>query len=167
MDINSVFDDEWTLYLHLAKDTDWSSSSYKIINKVKDIKSLFSLFNSIPYTFSEKGMLFFMKNDIKPIWEDEHNRNGGCFSFKLESNNIHDDYKKLVYSIITNTFTTNRDFLKHVNGITISPKRQFNIVKIWLDYKEFTNIKDIEIDPVVLGILDIENCIFKEHNPEF
>ena len=30
-------------------------------------------------------MLFLMRDGIQPIWEDEKNRNGGCFSYKINN----------------------------------------------------------------------------------
>jgi hypothetical protein len=52
---------------------------------------------------------------------------------------------------------------KHINGITISPKKNFCIVKIWLDttaYQDPTFVKQI-------NNLPIQGCLFKRHEPEF
>ena len=32
-------------------------------------------------------MFFIMKNNVKPVWEDDNNKDGGCFSFKLQNKN--------------------------------------------------------------------------------
>jgi hypothetical protein len=30
-----------------------------------------------------RGMFFIMREHILPLWEDESNKNGGCFSYKI------------------------------------------------------------------------------------
>jgi len=52
---------------------------------------------------------------------------------------------------------------EHINGITISPKKNFCIVKVWMNC---CTIQDPNF------IIDIPNlskngCIFKRHEPEF
>jgi hypothetical protein len=53
--------------------------------------------------------------------------------------------------------------MKHINGITISPKKNFCIIKIWLSTSELQ-------DPnVIINInnLSKQGCLFKRHEPEF
>ena len=55
--------------------------------------------------------------------------------------------------------TSNKDMDKEINGISISPKKNFFIVKIWLKSCKFDspdNIYPIE------GLLPT-HCIFKKH----
>ena len=51
-------------------------------------------------------MYFLMKNNIKPIWEDENNKNGGYWSIKI-SKNIEQYMVKIVYDLINNTLDKN------------------------------------------------------------
>ena len=85
-----------------------------------------------------------MKKDIFPNWEDPSNRTGGCKSFNVKSTNILNEWNELI------------------NGISISPKREFNIVKVWFsenkedifkkNYNEYGN------DFI------ITNSIYKKHS---
>ena len=50
-----------------------------------------------------------------------------------------------------------------VNGITISPKKNFSIMKIWLKDCTIQNPKIINILPQ----LDINGVLFKKHNPQY
>jgi hypothetical protein len=71
--------------------------------------------------------------------------------------------KSLVYLCCGETLTTKPEHYKHINGITISPKKNFCIIKIWLDTVTFQ-------DPVFikqLMSLPIQGCLFKKHEPEF
>ena len=59
------------------------------------------------------------------------------------------------------TLSSNYNLLNTINGITVSPKKSFCILKIWTSTIEFQNIKDItEIDGV-----SFQGCLFKKHKP--
>ena len=93
----NLLKDNWTLYIHLPNDTNWALNSYKKIttfNKLEDSISLIEYMNKELVT---KCMLFFMKNDIKPIWEDVNNAQGGCFSYKISNDIVHPIWKKICY----------------------------------------------------------------------
>mgnify|MGYP001300529781 CR=1 FL=1 len=67
--------DTWTMYAHLPHETDWSLSSYKNIGKLDNVESVITLAEFLPDKLIRNCMLFVMKEDIKPIWEDEKNLN--------------------------------------------------------------------------------------------
>jgi hypothetical protein len=76
---------------------------------------------------------------------------------------VYDVWKTLVYICCGETLTTHAKNYKYINGITISPKKNFCIVKIWLnttEYQDPTFIKQIMNLPV-------QGCLFKKHEPEF
>ena len=108
-------------------------------------------------------MLFAMRDGITPMWEDKQNRNGGCFSFKVLNKQVYQVWKTLFYALCGETLCRDRKYSNLINGITISPKKSFCIVKVWL--------RDCSVqDPSIL--IPIENlstqgCIFKKHAPEF
>jgi hypothetical protein len=53
--------------------------------------------------------------------------------------------------------------MSKINGITISPKRNFCIIKIWLSDCSMQNPSSI----VPLDNLTKLGCLFKKHQPEF
>ena len=104
-------------------------------------------------------MLFIMKEGITPVWEDEQNRNGGCFSYKINNKFVTQIWKDLSYSLMGETLTENVSFNNNINGITISPKKSFCIIKIWISICDNTDpniIKNID------GLIPSE-CFFKKH----
>jgi hypothetical protein len=107
-------------------------------------------------------MLFIMRKNINPIWEDEKNKDGGCFSFKINNRFIKDIWEKLTYSLAGENLFLNSEYNEKVNGITISPKKNFCIIKIWLNTCELTTLDNINKN------LDIHNesFIFKKHISE-
>ena len=69
-------------------DIDWSLKSYKKIHKVNSIEEVVVLMNTLPEKMVKNCMLFFMREDIKPMWEDGKNKDGGSFSYKVSNKNI-------------------------------------------------------------------------------
>ena len=60
----------WTLWLHLPHDVDWTINSYKKVFTFDTLDECITLIENINKEIVEKCMLFIMKNNIKPIWED-------------------------------------------------------------------------------------------------
>jgi hypothetical protein len=72
-------------------------------------------------------------------------------------------WRKLLATMCANSLTTGAKYESHINGITISPKKRFSVIKIWMDTCSFQNpdiIKDI-------ASLPKDGCLFKKHAPEF
>jgi hypothetical protein len=105
-----------------------------------------------------------MRKNIIPSWEDTHNRKGGCFSYKVSLNNINETWKLLSLLLVGETLTVNNKLMETINGISISPKKNFCIIKIWLSGCDYQNSS--EIKNILPGINNV-NSIFKKHTPEF
>jgi hypothetical protein len=155
--------DKWVLYAHLPHDTNWSIDSYKSILEFNSVEQSLSLFEAIPDIMINNCMLFLMRNEVKPIWEDKHNRDGGCFSFKVSNQNVASVWRNLCYSTIGETASNDGKFMKNVNGITISPKRNFCILKIWTRNCDFTNVNSL----IDINGMNKNDVLFKKHNPEY
>jgi hypothetical protein len=112
----------------------------------------------------ENCMLFMMKEGIKPTWEDPRNRNGGCFSYKVTNKNVYKAWKDLTYVVVGGTSSKNPGFVNCVNGITISPKKNFCIIKIWMSDCNNQNPQVVTTD---LKLLSPQGCLFKKHTPEY
>ena len=87
--------DKWVLWAHLPHVTDWSNKSYIPIQEISSVEEIVSLYNIIPEAMVKNCMLFLMRKDIFPSWEDPKNRKGGCFSFKVNNKKVSDIWKKL------------------------------------------------------------------------
>jgi len=155
--------DKWVMYAHLPHDTNWSIDSYKKILEFNQAEQAIALFETIPDIMSNNCMMFLMRNKIKPIWEDPHNRKGGCFSFKVANKDVADVWKSLCYHFVGETYTESDFFSQKTTGITISPKRNFCIVKIWM--------RDCTckcVDRLInIPNLDKKGVLFKKHTPEY
>lgn len=149
---------KWTIYAHLPHDTDWSLKSYKTIFSTDTMEEFITLTESLPDKLISNCMLFIMKDNIKPIWEDSHNKNGGCFSYKISNKTISSMWRKFSYKLVGNTLLRNCS-KNNINGITISPKKNFCIIKIW--FSDCSN-QDPETIDYFKGV-DSYGCLFKKH----
>ena len=155
--------DKWTLWAHLPHNTDWSLKSYIPIYTFSTIEETIAITESLPEPLVENCMLFMMREGINPMWEDPRNRNGGCFSYKVLNKNVAKAWSELTYRIIGNSISNSAAFVKSVTGITISPKKNFCIIKIWMMNCDHQN--PTVVNPVKR--LQPQGCLFKKHTPEY
>ena len=150
---------EWILWYHSISDSNWEKESY---SKLCNIKNLYD-YKVIEETFKQNhyqnGMFFLMKKEIFPNWEDPNNRLGGCLSFKVPSTNIIDEWSLLLLKCIKGIILNKSN--DNINGISISPKKEFNIIKIWFR-EEPLNIESILIK--IGDSINIDNSIYKNHS---
>jgi translation initiation factor 4E len=180
-------ENNWVMWIHNIYDSDWSINSYKQIYSFDTLEELIKLNNFLNNNILSKLMIFFMKDNIKPIWEDINNKDGGSFSYKISNHLLQHVWKNLVYALLGNTLIDDENILKNINGISISPKKNYCIIKLWLanieNFKntslhEFINnsinssandnkSNFLNYDPLnIHNICNIEEqlCIFKKHN---
>lgn len=164
---NSEFhklNNQWNLWAHLPHDTDWGINSYKKIYTLKTIEETIAISETLPEILVKNCMLFIMKVGILPTWEDPKNRNGGCFSYKISNKIVYEVWKNLTYILLGETLSNSESCMSSITGITISPKKNFCIIKIWLSNCLNQN-PDIIVNDVK-GIIS-QGCLFKKHLPEY
>ena len=147
---------KWVLWYHSLKNKSWDNNSYVKVIEIKSLLDYKLLEEIMRINHLQNGMFFLMKNDIFPTWEDPKNRMGGCISFKYD-NNILNEWLKILLLCITENLS---EYNKEINGLSISPKKEFNILKIWIkddskDYK--TLIKQYE------PFIKLDKCMYKKH----
>ena len=140
---NYNLNSEWCLWYHSINDNNWDINSYKLLYTFKDLHGLYILYELLTNKMLINGMYFIMKKDILPIWEDKNNINGGCLSYKIEYNNLSDKFKNILLLCLSDNLYKNKTENKYIIGLSISPKKTFNICKIWYS-NHFDNILNIE-----------------------
>ena len=158
-----LLSDKWVLFAHLPHDTNWSLNSYKKIQTFESVEDVLDVYNILPDKLIKNCMLFLMKEGINPTWEDKNNRNGGCFSFKIETKIITQVWNEISFLLLGSTLSKDDNMLKHINGITISPKKSFNILKIWLKDCSYQN-PNLIID---INGINKKGCLFRRHNIKY
>lgn len=154
----------WHLWAHLPQDVDWTFKSYKNVCKFETVEETIGIVELLPPDLVKNCMLFIMKDGIAPMWEDPKNRNGGCFSYKVSNKNVVETWKELTYLMCGETLSLDVSFVNSITGITISPKKNFCIIKIWLTNCDHQNPNSIINE---LKYLTTQGCLFKKHMPEF
>lgn len=131
--LSAVFQETYTLWFHSSSDVDWSIDSYHEIfnfNTVDEFLTLLMAINTRPKMLLN-GMFFIMRQGVKPTWEDPINRDGGCFTWKVEKEDVLAAWENMCMMFVTGEL--NPIFDKYgFNGISISPKKTNNILKVWL-----------------------------------
>jgi len=155
---------KWCMWYHSIKDDKWTKDSYKKIINISNLLDYNFLQKNFEKQHLQNGMFFIMREDIFPTWEDPDNRLGGCISFKVLSNDILDSWNKLFLNLISENISLNESDFDEINGISIAPKKEFNIIKIWLrnDTNEYKNLVK-EIDPY----FKLEDSLYKKHELEY
>jgi hypothetical protein len=157
-------DDKWNLYYHLPHDKNWDLSSYTIImHDIETAEQVLCINQVLCENIVKNCMLFVMRRGITPMWEDPRNRDGGCFSYKVINKCVYEVWRELFLLLCGETLCVDPAHSKHVNGITISPKKNFCIIKIWLNT---STLQDPDIITVIPNLLK-QGCLFKKHEPEF
>jgi len=156
--------DKWCLWAHLPHDIDWSLNSYKAIYTMGTVEETIAITESMPDILVKNCMLFIMRKGVKPTWEDPVNRNGGCFSYKVSNKCVYDVWKELTYVLLGGSISKSNSFVSCVTGITISPKKNFCIIKIWMT--NCVNQNPEIITSEIKGLIS-QGCLFKKHAPEY
>jgi hypothetical protein len=157
-----TLNDVWTLWAHLPHDTDWSIKSYQNIIEMDNVETILQLNKIVPDTMIKNCMIFCMRKNILPTWEDVNNRDGGSFSFKISNSDIYKVWNELMMTLLTEMLIKDEVLNKSVNGITVSPKKNFCILKIWMRDVNIQNPKLLNL-PV---IIDTKTTLFKKHNAD-
>jgi len=136
--------DIWSVYFHDPNDYNWEEKSYKFIctiSTVEDYCNMFYVFKELFY----KGMFFIMREHIMPRWEDENNCNGGCFSFKVNTINLEDKFFETTSKVLGEILGKTELYSMNINGISLSPKKNHYIIRIWIKDNKYANKENYNI----------------------
>jgi hypothetical protein len=147
--------EKWVVWAHLPHDTDWSMNSYISIMTVTYVEEIIALMHTLPDSLLSTCMFFCMKENVTPVWEDPANKQGGCFSYKI-TQSIGDCWRNVTYSMVGKTLSRDKVFQDTITGISISPKKKFCILKVWMSSCTFQDASKITY-------LKPNGCIFKKH----
>jgi hypothetical protein len=117
----------WSLYIHDIMSDDWSLDGYKKILTIESISEFHIMFNNLTEIINNK-YYFIMRDDHLPLWEDENNSKGGCWSFRIIKKDVYNFCKELATYVIGETISNNP---LNIIGISTSPKEKFTTIKLW------------------------------------
>jgi hypothetical protein len=146
----------FNFYYHAPENSDYSLESYNDILSFNSLEEFWVLDKFIKRDMIENGMFFIMVESVNPIWEDDHNINGGCISWKVDRKNSYKFWIDTVGHFLTQNLGR---FTSKVNGVSISPKKNSSIIKLWFS-------EEIDIEKMTLPdsfMLANDKIIYKSH----
>jgi translation initiation factor 4E len=149
----------WTLWFHKVNDNNWKIESYSKVFEITTYYELLFIKKELENITS--GMFFLMKNDIVPIFEDENNVNGGYWSLRITKKEANDYWEKMLYYICIDGLTLSPEYEDKINGISISPKINNCIFKIW--NSDYNFMKTEYLKKNMEGI-HLEEAFYLQHN---
>lgn len=149
----------WNLWFHKSTDNNWTFDSYQKLASFDNLEDYAIISNALDEIHVENAMLFLMRKDIKPMWEADENINGGCLSFKIYKKSIYPSWNQLCDFLIGENILLGEDDWEKVNGISISPKKTFSILKIWFSDKNINDTKYLQ----KMDLFKYEDAIYKSH----
>ena len=156
---------KYVYYYHLPNNPDWFNiSSYRILHSVETVGQAIMLSRNIPSLSIYHCYMTMMREGVLPMWEHALNRNGGYLSLKVSTSDIDHVWRNMTLQLCGGGLFSSPELEQKVNGITISPKRQFYIVKIWMVDKEYVNTSLLRCDIHGMHRKTIQTG---EHHPEF
>lgn len=153
---NDKLSDTWTLWSHSITNQAWDIGSYAKLCEIKFDEEFEWLCENFP-PFDDY-ILYLMRKGIEPIWEDPKNRNGGCFSFKVNKLHYKDTWVELSRSLICDYMVNDIEDSETITGISINPRT--NTIKIWNNDKEK---KDIGILNQCVKWINYKGVMYKPH----
>jgi hypothetical protein len=132
----------WTLYFHSPEDTKWTLNTFVNLGSMKTWRDFWTVIDALKAESLSDGMFFMMRDPSPPLWESHQNIRGGCYSFRCQKKDASEIYISHIIAAMLNSLTKNT--ANRINGISISPKRGFNIIKIWnTDAQAYNTTADI------------------------
>lgn len=149
----------WKLYCHLPTETSWDVDSYILMTTFTTVEDALSYIEILPAACVQKCMFFLMRGNIPPIWEDPKNRKGGYFSYKVLERHIYDVWVQLALTMMGGSVGDSTVY-DHINGMSISPKKKFSILKIWMKDASILNSDGFSCN---IKYLPLHGCLFTPH----
>ena len=131
-----ILKNKWNLWVHNSRDRNWNIESYKKIYSFETVEDILKITKNFHKLGIRHQHFFVMKDGILPTWEDENNRHGSTCSFRTELEYVgHTDsipmmelWQHLLFTILGSTLL---DDLSDINGLSLTPKKNWGIIKIW------------------------------------
>ena len=158
---NHTIHQKYCVWYHLPLEKDYSIESYRQIMNIETVEELISFTETCSDVIIRLGMLFFMKENILPMYEDPQNINGGRLSLKIPNKLIPIIWRVICYLFAGNQLGKKEQFNNTISGLTISPKKNFSIIKIWMKTCEFQNPEEFNF--VSIQHLCDLTCFFTKH----
>lgn len=157
---NEHFTRSWVVWAHDIRDKDFSLKAYKRAWVIDSIEKFWQFFNSI--SEFKRHQVYIMRDKILPKFECPENYRGGSLSYKIQSDrDVWTTFSDVTLLAICNKMI-NINHCDEITGITLNPKGQGAILKIWFRSYEWLRDNTMKIKVRHIGTLTSE--ILSPHN---
>ena len=139
-----ISDDLYLAQSKQAIDKKEYENQVKKIGEFDTIEDFWAIFQHLRKPDScRPGIEFQMfKDPIKPMWEDENNKDGGRFSIKLRKDFTTIIWEEMIFALIGDVLPN--EIKEQINGIVVTSRKDFNTLQIWIKGNESKMINNIE-----------------------
>ena len=133
MTTENLLNDTWSWYFHDPADTSWTLESYERLGDISSIDEFWNIHELLGH-HTHQGIWFCFREHVFPCWDDPSNINGGCLSMKILKQDAKMYWEELCLRMLGETLLKHEheDKWNRINGLSISPKKHFCIIKLWL-----------------------------------
>ena len=141
----TYLNDVWSMYFHVTDDPDWTFSSYVRLADISTVEDFLASSECVKAHVPD-NMFFMMREGVYPCWDDPKNMYGGCISLKVTKSDAGRAWETICTRVLGETILAkDDDGWESVNGVSISPKKYFSIVKVWLKDGEHNAPTDFSV----------------------
>ena len=136
-----------------ALDTNEYESQVKKIAEFDTIEDFWSIFQHLQKPDNCKQGIEFQlfKEPIKPMWEDEYNKNGGKLTLKLNKQYTTIIWEEIILAIIGGILP--KEINEIINGVVFSSKKEFNTIQLW--FKIYNKTSNAELEQCIRDLIQI------------
>lgn len=158
-----VLQSKWHMWYHNPGKREFTKDSFVDLfpKPIESLEELIVLFNSWDEALpaADQGMYYLMRNTprgpIYPCREDPHNQHGGYWTSKISTDKAMEVWKKLCFLMVNETIVED---WKKINGVSITPKNGFCLVKIWNGKDDMCEISQLKT--YLSNFLDMNACMY-------
>jgi translation initiation factor 4E len=154
------FEASWVIWAHSPRNNNWNDTSCSKLATIATVEQAIAINALIPADVVTKCMLFVMRDGVAPLYEDPANANGGAFSYRVSNHDVPTAWSNVCYALMGETLATTPELMAEITGVTISPKKNFCIIKIWTRSLTHTNAQHVAPN---IRQLNSNSCLFKPH----
>ncbi len=121
----------WTLYFHATDETKWNLDSFQKIGSVKTWNEFWLMMEKMTPEIFARGMFFWMRDPLPPLWENKENIRGGNYSIRVSEADIPATFMRYAIAAMLGQVFSAPDTDNRVQGFSIAPKRGFSVLKVW------------------------------------
>ena len=152
---------KWVLWFHKVNDNNWNISSYEKVLEIKTYYDILFIIKELDNITS--GMFFLMKDGIIPVFEDENNVNGGYWSMRINKKDSYEYWKKIIFYLCIENLTIDNKYEDKINGISISPKINNCIFKIWTSDYDYMKTDFLKKD---IDFINWDETFYLKHSAD-